>query len=72
MYNELKNKVFYSNSKNTNNYHTNNNSSEKKVANRFDSLSEVFPILYKNEKPRSNDRNNDRDNSNKKYQKRKY
>jgi hypothetical protein len=56
MYNELKNKGFYSNSKNANEFHTNNNSNEKKVGNRFDSLNES-PLSYKNN--RTNDRKND-------------
>jgi hypothetical protein len=42
MYNELKNKVFYINSKKSGEFHNNNNSNEKKAGNRFDSLNDTY------------------------------
>jgi len=60
MYNELKNKLFYSKTKNTNDFHMNNNSSEvPKVAARFQSLDSQ--VSYLNERRSGDNRSgNDR------------
>jgi hypothetical protein len=58
MYNELKNKIYYSSSKDETELHLNNNLSEKtKTSNRFDSLKEVN---HKNDNVFKNDREHDR------------
>jgi len=63
MYNELKNKIFYSNTKNINEFHTNNNSNEKKISNRYESLNDSS--TYK----KDNSRNHNHSNSNSKNKK---
>jgi hypothetical protein len=58
MYNELKNKVFYSKNKNLNELHQNNNLSSEKVAstNRFDSLKDIQNNNRKNDTFFKNDK----------------
>jgi len=58
MYNELKNKVFYSKNKNLNELHQNNNLSSEKVAstNRFDSLKDAQNNNRKNDTFFKNDK----------------
>jgi hypothetical protein len=67
MYNELKNKIFYSKNKSINELHQNNNSSSEKIkptTNRFDVLQDTYvnkkPNLFKNRNEGGDRRDGDR------------